>query len=70
MPVSVHYSYLCFQSPLRPMHPQALHVSAAGLLPTPSIAVQIAPGKVRAKPINEIYITLVFLLHYCRCLVD
>ncbi|XP_057217120.1 G protein pathway suppressor 2 isoform X1 [Triplophysa rosa] len=32
-------------SPLRPMHPQALHVSAAGLLPTPSIAVQIPPGK-------------------------
>lgn len=37
------------QSPLRPMHPQALHVSAAGLLPTPSIAVQIPPGKVRAQ---------------------
>ncbi|XP_016340584.1 G protein pathway suppressor 2-like isoform X2 [Sinocyclocheilus anshuiensis] len=32
-------------SPLRPMHPQALHVSAAGMLPTPSIAVQIPPGK-------------------------
>ncbi|CAM4543695.1 hypothetical protein PO909_026238 [Leuciscus waleckii] len=32
-------------SSLRPMHPQALHVSAAGLLPTPSIAVQIPPGK-------------------------
>ncbi|XP_051974888.1 G protein pathway suppressor 2 isoform X2 [Xyrauchen texanus] len=32
-------------SPLRPMHPQALHVSAAGLLPNPSIAVQIPPGK-------------------------
>ncbi|XP_026112542.1 G protein pathway suppressor 2-like isoform X1 [Carassius auratus] len=32
-------------SPLRPMHPQALHVSAAGLLPTASIAVQIPPGK-------------------------
>uniref|UniRef100_A0A8C1BMJ8 G protein pathway suppressor 2 n=1 Tax=Cyprinus carpio carpio TaxID=630221 RepID=A0A8C1BMJ8_CYPCA len=32
-------------SPLRPMHPQALHVSAAGLLPTASIAVQISSGK-------------------------
>uniref|UniRef100_A0A673JIA2 G protein pathway suppressor 2-like n=1 Tax=Sinocyclocheilus rhinocerous TaxID=307959 RepID=A0A673JIA2_9TELE len=32
-------------SSLRPMHPQALHVSAAGLLPTASIAVQIPPGK-------------------------
>ncbi|XP_048043403.1 G protein pathway suppressor 2 isoform X3 [Megalobrama amblycephala] len=32
-------------SSLRPMHPQALHVSASGLLPTPSIAVQIPPGK-------------------------
>lgn len=31
---------------LRPMHPQALHVSAAGLLPTPpSMAVQISTAK-------------------------
>ncbi|KAM9441358.1 G protein pathway suppressor 2 isoform 1-T1 [Clarias gariepinus] len=32
-------------SALRPMHPQALHPSAAGLLPTPSIAVQIPHTK-------------------------
>ncbi|XP_060718492.1 G protein pathway suppressor 2 isoform X1 [Tachysurus vachellii] len=32
-------------SALRPMHPQALHASAAGLLPTPSIAVQIPHTK-------------------------
>uniref|UniRef100_A0A3B4C669 G protein pathway suppressor 2 n=1 Tax=Pygocentrus nattereri TaxID=42514 RepID=A0A3B4C669_PYGNA len=32
-------------STLRPMHPQALHASAAGLLPTPSIAVQIPSAK-------------------------
>ncbi|XP_056602315.1 G protein pathway suppressor 2 isoform X3 [Triplophysa dalaica] len=32
-------------SPLRPMHPQALHVSGGGLLQSPSIAVQISPGK-------------------------
>uniref|UniRef100_A0A4W5Q6K5 G protein pathway suppressor 2 n=1 Tax=Hucho hucho TaxID=62062 RepID=A0A4W5Q6K5_9TELE len=31
---------------LRPMHPQALHTSAAGLLPTPSMAVQIPTPKV------------------------
>ncbi|XP_031428397.1 G protein pathway suppressor 2 isoform X3 [Clupea harengus] len=30
---------------LRTMPPQALHASAAGLLPTPSIAVQIPPAK-------------------------
>lgn len=30
---------------LRPMHPQALHVSAAGLLSTPSMAVQISTAK-------------------------
>ncbi|MCI4377511.1 hypothetical protein PGIGA_G00204380 [Pangasianodon gigas] len=30
---------------LRPMHAQALHVSAAGLLPTPSLAVQIPTAK-------------------------
>ncbi|XP_055756571.1 G protein pathway suppressor 2-like isoform X1 [Salvelinus fontinalis] len=30
---------------LRPMHPQALHTSAAGLLPTPSMAVQIPTPK-------------------------
>ncbi|XP_010886173.1 G protein pathway suppressor 2 isoform X1 [Esox lucius] len=30
---------------LRPMHPQALHASAAGLLPTPSMAVQIPSPK-------------------------
>ncbi|XP_072544919.1 G protein pathway suppressor 2 isoform X6 [Salminus brasiliensis] len=32
-------------STLRPMHPQALHANAAGLLPTPSIAVQIPSAK-------------------------
>ncbi|XP_028839734.1 G protein pathway suppressor 2 isoform X3 [Denticeps clupeoides] len=32
-------------STLRSMPPQALHVSAAGLLPTPPIAVQIPPAK-------------------------
>ncbi|KAG5284606.1 hypothetical protein AALO_G00028520 [Alosa alosa] len=32
-------------STLRTMPPQALHASAAGLLPTPSIAVQIPSGK-------------------------
>ncbi|XP_058239309.1 G protein pathway suppressor 2 isoform X2 [Hemibagrus wyckioides] len=32
-------------SALRPMHPQALHASATGLLPTPSIAVQIPHTK-------------------------
>ncbi|KAM4611747.1 G protein pathway suppressor 2 isoform 2-T2 [Polymixia lowei] len=30
---------------LRPMHPQALHASATGLLPTPSMAVQIPTAK-------------------------
>ncbi|CDQ62457.1 unnamed protein product [Oncorhynchus mykiss] len=30
---------------LRPMHPQALHTSAASLLPTPSMAVQIPTPK-------------------------
>ncbi|XP_056155935.1 G protein pathway suppressor 2 isoform X2 [Lampris incognitus] len=30
---------------LRPMHPQALHASAAGLLPSPSMAVQIPTAK-------------------------
>ncbi|XP_051755499.1 G protein pathway suppressor 2-like [Ctenopharyngodon idella] len=30
---------------LRPMHPQALHVSAAGLMSTPSMAVQIPTAK-------------------------
>lgn len=38
---------LCvLQGALRPMHAQALHVSAAGLLPTPSLAVQIPTAKV------------------------
>uniref|UniRef100_A0A8B9KLK7 G protein pathway suppressor 2 n=1 Tax=Astyanax mexicanus TaxID=7994 RepID=A0A8B9KLK7_ASTMX len=32
-------------STLRPMHPQALHANAAGLLPTPPIAVQIPSAK-------------------------
>ncbi|XP_062845141.1 G protein pathway suppressor 2 isoform X2 [Trichomycterus rosablanca] len=32
-------------SALRPMHPQALHASAAGLLPTPTITVQIPSAK-------------------------
>ncbi|KAG9351702.1 hypothetical protein JZ751_022953 [Albula glossodonta] len=32
-------------STLRPMHPQALHASAAGLIPSSSIAVQIPPAK-------------------------
>uniref|UniRef100_A0AAY5L739 G protein pathway suppressor 2 n=1 Tax=Esox lucius TaxID=8010 RepID=A0AAY5L739_ESOLU len=32
-------------SALRSMHPQGLHASAAGLLPTPSLAVQIPPAK-------------------------
>ncbi|KPP69317.1 G protein pathway suppressor 2-like [Scleropages formosus] len=32
-------------STLRPMHPQALHPSAAGLMPNASIAVQIPPAK-------------------------
>ncbi|XP_076867733.1 G protein pathway suppressor 2 isoform X2 [Brachyhypopomus gauderio] len=32
-------------STLRPIHSQALHASAAGLLPTPTIAVQIPPAK-------------------------
>ncbi|KAG7484515.1 hypothetical protein MATL_G00050180 [Megalops atlanticus] len=32
-------------STLRPMHPQALHASAAGLLPSSSIAVQIPSAK-------------------------
>ncbi|XP_056431805.1 G protein pathway suppressor 2 isoform X3 [Gadus chalcogrammus] len=31
---------------LRPMHPQALHATASGLLPTPSMAVQIPSAKV------------------------
>lgn len=35
------------QGALRSMHAQALHVSAAGLLPTPSLAVQIPTAKVR-----------------------
>ncbi|KAM3857664.1 G protein pathway suppressor 2 [Diretmus argenteus] len=30
---------------LRPMHPQALHATAAGLLPTPAMAVQIPTAK-------------------------
>ncbi|KTG05974.1 hypothetical protein cypCar_00023489 [Cyprinus carpio] len=30
---------------LRPIHPQALHVSATGLMPTPSMAVQIPAAK-------------------------
>uniref|UniRef100_A0A674BNC8 G protein pathway suppressor 2 n=1 Tax=Salmo trutta TaxID=8032 RepID=A0A674BNC8_SALTR len=30
---------------MRPMHPQALHASVAGLLPTPSLAVQIPTPK-------------------------
>ncbi|XP_056431803.1 G protein pathway suppressor 2 isoform X1 [Gadus chalcogrammus] len=30
---------------LRPMHPQALHATASGLLPTPSMAVQIPSAK-------------------------
>lgn len=30
---------------MRPMHPQALHASAAGLLPTPAMAVQIPTPK-------------------------
>ncbi|KAI4893147.1 hypothetical protein NFI96_010876 [Prochilodus magdalenae] len=37
-------------STLRPMHPQALHASAAGLLPTPSIAVQIPSAKGSGSP--------------------
>ncbi|XP_030648670.1 G protein pathway suppressor 2 [Chanos chanos] len=32
-------------STLRPMHPQALHPGATGLLPTPSITAQIPPAK-------------------------
>nr|XP_029525969.1 G protein pathway suppressor 2-like isoform X2 [Oncorhynchus nerka] len=32
-------------SALRSVHPQALHASAAGLLPTPSLTVQIPPAK-------------------------
>ncbi|XP_058636551.1 G protein pathway suppressor 2-like isoform X2 [Onychostoma macrolepis] len=32
---------------LRPIHPQALHVSATGLMPTPSMAVQISAAKVQ-----------------------
>lgn len=34
------------QGALRPVHAQALHVSATGLLPTPSLAVQIPTAKV------------------------
>jgi len=30
------------------MHPQALHATASGLLPTPSMAVQIPAAKVRS----------------------
>uniref|UniRef100_A0A668AAW3 G protein pathway suppressor 2 n=1 Tax=Myripristis murdjan TaxID=586833 RepID=A0A668AAW3_9TELE len=37
---------------LRPMHPQALHPSAAGLLPTPSMQVQIPTAKVRRQSTN------------------
>ena len=34
------------QGALRPVHAQALHVSAAGLLPSPSLAVQFPNVKV------------------------
>lgn len=34
------------QGALRPMHPPAMHPSAPGLLPTPSMAVQIPTAKV------------------------
>ncbi|XP_052005856.1 G protein pathway suppressor 2-like [Xyrauchen texanus] len=38
---------------LRPMHPQALHVSAAGLLPNPSMAVQISSAKSSPQPASR-----------------
>ncbi|XP_051557603.1 G protein pathway suppressor 2-like [Myxocyprinus asiaticus] len=38
---------------LRSMHPQALHVSAAGLLPNPSMAVQIPTAKSSPQPASQ-----------------
>uniref|UniRef100_W5KID9 G protein pathway suppressor 2 n=1 Tax=Astyanax mexicanus TaxID=7994 RepID=W5KID9_ASTMX len=43
---------------LRPMHPQAIHVSAAGLLPTPSMTVQIPTAKV-----SSLSLLFVFLFY-------
>lgn len=37
---------IIFQGALRPMPPPSIHPSASGLLPTPSMAVQIPTAKV------------------------
>uniref|UniRef100_A0A674EEX7 G protein pathway suppressor 2 n=1 Tax=Salmo trutta TaxID=8032 RepID=A0A674EEX7_SALTR len=55
---------------LRPMHPQALHTSAAGLLPTSSMAVQIPTPKVHLITPSPPHILLCCLITFhWRCSV-